>query len=111
MTLAIIARLRRWAQSDFLADSEAASDRGGYLSYRAEWHSAAWGAAAGLLFILTGEPFILLGGVGWVFSRAADGSVPGWLPYPKQFAKESLYVAGHAVGMVVLGLAIQHFWL
>jgi len=95
-------QLREWAQSDFLADSEADSDRQGYLSWRGEWHSAAWGVASAILFIVTGEPAILLAGVGWVFTRAADEQAPGYLPYPKQFAKESLYLLAHAVAVLVL---------
>lgn len=88
-----------------LADSEADSDADGYLSYRAEWHAAAWGLATGILFALLQEPAVLVAGVGWVFTRKGDA--PGWLPYPQQFGKESLYVIGHAVAGIVVGLLIR----
>jgi len=97
-----IQRLEAWAQNDFLANSEAESNRSGYLSYRAEFHAAAWGVAAAIAYLVTKEPTVALLGIGWVFSRSADGKVPGWLPYPKQFAKESLYVAGHFAGVITI---------
>lgn len=90
-----------------LANSESESEANGYLSYRAEWHAAAWGFAVGLLFVLTGKPVVLMAGVGWVFTSAGAGDAPGWLPYPKQFAKESLYVIGHAVVGVGIGSLIR----
>lgn len=102
-----IERLERWAQNDFLADSEAESDRDGYLSYRAEWHPAAWGGAAGLLATITGQMHLLVGAVGWVLTRAGDGKVPEYLPYPSQFKRESAYLLGHAVAGVLLGLVIR----
>jgi len=100
-------RLRKWAQSDFLADSEAASDREGYLSYRAEWHAAAWGFAAGVVAMLSGQLVVVAATVGWLFTRAGDGKVPGFIPYPKQFQKESAYLLGHMVAGLVVGLGLR----
>lgn len=100
-------RLRRWAQSDFLADSEQASDREGYLSYRAEWHSAAWGFAAGLVAVVSGQLVVVAATVGWLFTRAGDSEVPGFIPYPKQFRKESAYLLGHMVAGLGVGLGVR----
>jgi len=103
----IIQQFENWAQDDFLADSEGESDRSGYLSYRAEWHAAAWGLAAGLLAMLTGQFIVVTGVVGWLFSRAGDGKVPGYIPYPKQFRQESAYLLGHLVAGLVVGLGAR----
>lgn len=103
-----IQRLREWAQSDFLADSESESERQGYLSYRAEFHAAAWGFSVGVLYVITGNLWVLLGGIGWVFTGGSTSDPPRYLPYPKQFAKESLYMIGHAVGAILLGYGIQY---
>jgi len=88
-----------------LAKSESDSEANGYLSYRAEWHAAAWGLASGILFALLQEPAVLVAGVGWVFT--SPGDAPDWLPYPRQFVKESLYLIGHAVAGVLIGLGIR----
>jgi hypothetical protein len=90
-----------------LADSERDSEASGYLSYRAEWHAAAWGLSVGLLAMFLGRPEILAAGVGWIFTRGRDGDAPDWLPYPRQFGKESLYVIGHAVGGIAIGLGLR----
>lgn len=107
MLRALLDRLRRWAQSDFLADSERASDREGYLSYRAEWHAAAWGMAAGIVAVVTGQLVVVAAVVGWLFSRAGDRTVPGYIPYPAQFKKESAYLLGHLVAGLVVGLGLR----
>ncbi|QLH82476.1 hypothetical protein [Halosimplex pelagicum] len=88
-----------------LAESESDSEANGYLSWRGEWHAAAWGLSVGVLFALTREPAVLIAGVGWVFTRKGDA--PGWLPYTRQFAKETLYVIAHSVAGVLLGLLVQ----
>lgn len=80
---------------------------GGYISNRAEWHGALWGLGVGLIATLTGQWWIIIAGVGWMFTRAGDREVPGYIPYPKQFLKESGYVVGHLVGGVVLGVVIK----
>jgi hypothetical protein len=98
-----------WIHRLLLAESEADSTRGGYLSYRAEWHAAAWGFAVAFLAGVTGSLPILLCGVGWVLTSSKDP--PGWLPYPEQFAKESLYLIGHAVPGYLIGLAIRLYVL
>jgi hypothetical protein len=98
----LLQNLKSWAQNDFLANSESESNRSGYLSYRAEYHSAAWGVSVAILYIVTNNPIFLVGGLGWLVTRAADGEIPGYLPYGKQFAKESLYVLGHAAAVIVL---------
>jgi len=100
MLKTLIKKLEAFAQNDFLADSESDSERSGYLSWRGEYHAAAWGVASSVLYIATGEPMILLAGVGWVFTR--EGDAPGWVPYPKQCTKESLYLIGHAAGVILL---------
>jgi hypothetical protein len=98
----LFTKLKAWAQNDFLANSESESNREGYLSYRAEWHAAAWGVAVGVLFVVTGNLWILLGGVGWVFTSGQTSDPPRYLPYPKQFARESLYMIGHTTLIIVL---------
>lgn len=89
----------------FSANSESESSREGYLSYRGEWHAAAWGFSVGLLSGVTGFIPILVGGVGWIFTNPEKP--PGWLPYHRQFAHESLYVLGHAVVGLPIGVAIR----
>lgn len=81
----------------FTATNESDTIDNGYLSYRAEWHSAAWGFAVGFLAVLTGQINWLVLGIGWLFTRGADGKVPGYIPYPNQFIKESGYLIGHCV--------------
>lgn len=90
-----------------LADEEGGAGPTGYLSYRAEWHSALWGLGTGFIAGVTGQWWILVAGIGWMFTRAADRNVPGYIPYPKQFVKESGYVVGHAVGGSVLGVVVN----
>ncbi|MEF8808926.1 hypothetical protein [Natronomonas sp.] len=85
------------------ADSESDTERKGYLSWRGEWHAAAWGFSVAFVAAVTGHAWILLVGVGWVFTRAKDE--PGFLPFPGQFKKESLYLIAHAVPGYLLGLA------
>ena len=96
-----------YTQSDFLADSERESSRNGYLSYRAEWHSAMWGIAVGIAYLYIQDPNILMGGVGWLITRGTDGKVPERIPYPDQFVNESLYVLAHCGAVVLLGTALQ----
>jgi len=103
----LIRRLKAWSQNDFLANSEAESDRQGYLSYRAEWHSAAWGLSVGILATLTGQLPILAAVVGWLFTRGGDIKVPGYIPYPQQFRRESAYLLGHMVAGIVVGLGLR----
>jgi hypothetical protein len=89
------------------ADSERATEAEGYLSYRAEWHSAAWGFGVGLLAVALGRFELLAVGIGWLFTRGADGKVPEIVPYPKQFVNESGYVIGHAAAGIVVGLGVR----
>jgi hypothetical protein len=96
-----------WIQKTLLADSEAESERNGYLSWRGEWHAAAWGFSVALIAVLTGQWQILVAGVGWLFTRAGDKKAPGWLPYPRQFVKESGYLIGHAAGGVLVGIVLK----
>jgi hypothetical protein len=100
-------RLEAITQQDFLADSEAASERDGYLSYRAEWHAAAWGLAAGFLATLTGRLSLLATVVAWLASRGGDTAVPGVVPYPAQFRTESAYLLGHMAAGVALGVVAR----
>lgn len=86
--------------AQLLAPTEEASERNGYLSYRAEWHAAAWGFATGAIYAITGDETVLIMGVGWVFTTAGDGDVPGYLPYPTQFLNESLYMIAHCVAAI-----------
>lgn len=81
----------------FLAKSEQSREPDGYLSWRGEWHAAAWGLSVGILAAVTGMEIILALGVGWLFTSGIDGGIPGYVPYPGQFIKESLYVISHAV--------------
>lgn len=104
-------RIREWLQASILADSEAASDREGYLSWRGEFHAAAWGLSAGFLAAYLNTPVILAAGVGWVFTRGIGDDAPSWLPYPRQFARESGYLVGHSVAGVVLGTIFRLFIL
>jgi len=96
-------RIVSWAQSDFLADSESESAREGWLSHRGEFHAAGWGAAAALMALATNDVRYLAMGVGWVFTRGADGNIPERIPYGSQLKKEPLYVAGHAVAVYAVG--------
>lgn len=88
------------------ADSEAATEANGYLSYRAEWHSAAFGFAVAFLAVVTGRLEV----VGLLFAWALRGSTDAGklnLPYPKQFAKESAYLLGHMLPGAALGLIVR----
>lgn len=90
-----------------LADTEEDSEASGYLSHKAEWHSALWGLGTGFISGVTGQWWILVASIGWIFTRAADREVPDYIPYPKQFVKESGYVVGHALGGAILGLVVN----
>lgn len=105
----MIDRLRAWLQSDVLADSEADSDRNGYLSWVGEWHSAVWGFAAAFLAAVTGELPILVAAVGWLFTTPSKGDAPQWLPYPSQFRTESLYLIAHAVAGLAVGVVARPY--
>lgn len=106
--MGLFSRLVKWAQSDFLADSEAESGRQGYLSYRAEWHAAAWGISVGVLYVVTGKPLFITLGVGWLFTRGVDSSIPEYVPYPSQLVNESLYVIGHTTAVILINLTIRY---
>lgn len=89
-----------------LADSEDDSEANGYLSHRAEWHSALWGFGAFFTAFVLGEPMLLSGAVGWVLTARNARDAPGYIPYPRQFLKESAYLLGHGLlGAVVGALA------
>jgi hypothetical protein len=88
------------------ADTERASERDGYLSYRAEWHSAAFGASVGLLAILTGRVEVLGALLAWALRGSSDAGDLN-LPYPKQFTRESAYLLGHAVAGVAVGMGCR----
>jgi hypothetical protein len=103
----LIKRFEKFAQNDFLADSEAKSDRNGYLSYRGEWHAAMWGVGVGLFYVFTGNIIVLMAGVGWMFTSPSKDSAPKYLTYPKQFAKESLYLLAHCVAVILLGFGFK----
>lgn len=90
-----------------LADDESESEASGYLSHRGEWHSAAWGFAAGFVAFATGHPEFLAVAVGWIFTRSADRKIPGIVPYPSQLKKEPLYVIAHVIPGAALGLVAQ----
>lgn len=100
-------KFEQWAQNDFLADSESESERSGYLSWRGEWHAAAWGLAAGVLAMVSGQMVVIAATVGWLFSRAGDGKIPGFIPYPGQFRSESAYLLGHLLAGVIVGLGMR----
>lgn len=85
------------------ADDESESEGQGYLSTRAEWHSAAWGFSTAFLAIFLMQLWILMAAIGWIFTRAADDEVPDYIPYPEQFVKESLYVVAHAIAGIFAG--------
>lgn len=86
-----------------LSDNESESEASGYLSTRAEWHSAAWGFSTAFLSIFFMRPEIFIASVGWMFTRAGDRKVPEFIPYKDQFLKESLYVFAHAIPGIALG--------
>lgn len=102
-----IAGIARSIYDRILADDEGESVGDGYLSHKAEWHSALWGLSVGFVSGVTGQWAILLAGVGWLFTRAADSDVPDYIPYPKQFIKESGYVLGHALAGSILGVVVN----
>lgn len=85
------------------AEDESESKPDGYLTTRAEWHSAAWGFSVAFIAVFLMELWIIIAGIGWIFTRAADDSVPDYVPYPKQFMKESLYVIAHAILGIFVG--------
>ena len=88
------------------ADSEAESEPEGYLSYRAEWHAAAWGFTSLFLAMLFGRWEI--GGLvlGFLLTGQRKRSELN-VPYPKQIAKESAYALGHGLVGAILGLAVN----
>lgn len=90
-----------------LARSESAREASGYLSWRGEWHAAAWGFSAAFLAFAIGEIMILIAAIGWIFTRAGDREIPDYVPYPRQFIDESLYVIGHAVPGAILGIGVN----
>jgi len=94
-----------------LADSESKSGPDGYLSYRAEWHSAAWGFAAAFFAFAAGQPWLLTAAVGWVLTAKNARDAPGYIPYPRQFLKESAYLFGHGIVGAVLGTAAHVYLL
>lgn len=102
-----VASIARSIYNRILADSEGDSEATGYLTHKAEWHSALWGLSVGFISGVTGQWGILLAGVGWLFTRAADSDVPDYIPYPKQFVKESGYVLGHALAGSILGVVVN----
>jgi len=91
------------------ADAEGDTRRDGYLSRRAEWHAAAWGASVAVLYVATGNPMFLTGGLGWVLTRAGDptAGVEGTLR--RELATEAAYVVGHAA--FVVAIAELAVWL
>lgn len=89
------------------ADDESESKAKGYLSTRAEWHSAAWGLSAGFISAVLLQFWILIAAIGWMFSRASDRKAPDYIPYPKQFLKESLYVIAHVVVGLIGGTSFR----
>lgn len=90
-----------------LADSESESGPDGYLSYRAEWHSAAWGFAAAFFAFAAGQSWLLTAAVGWVLTARNARDAPGYIPYPKQFLKESAYLLGHGLLGALLGAGVH----
>lgn len=102
-----VVSIARSIYNRILAKDEGESEGNGYLSTRAEWHSALWGLSVGFVSGVTGQWGILFAGVGWLFTRAADRNVPDYIPYPKQFVKESGYVLGHALGGSILGVVVN----
>lgn len=103
----ITAILERVYQT-ILADKESNTGRDGYASYRAEWHSLAWGLACGFLSGVTGDWMFLIAGVGWLFTRAGDRGVPKRIPWGKQLVKESGYVVGHAGVGLLIGILVNN---
>lgn len=88
------------------ADSEAENDRDGYLSTRAEWHSAAWGFSS--LFLATFfRRWELAGLVVGTLLTGHRGRREVNLPYPRQILKEALYALAHGVVGVVLALLVR----
>lgn len=90
-----------------LADSESESEANGYLSYRAEWHAAAWGFAAFFTAFASGELALLAPAVGWILTARNARDAPGYIPYPKQFLKESAYLLGHGLAGAIVGLVVR----
>lgn len=90
--------------ASIFVDSESVSKRNGYLSWRGEWHAAAWGTGVGILTGVTGDITYITLGVGWLFTGAVDKKIPGFIPYPSQFIKESGYLIGHIPLGIVIGL-------
>lgn len=89
------------------ADSEADTEAEGYLSYRAEWHAAAWGFAAAFFAFGAGQPWLLAAALGWLLTARTARDAPGYIPYPKQFLKESAYVFGHGIAGAGAGLLVN----
>jgi len=88
------------------ADSEGDRDADGYLSYRAEWHAAAWGFFAAFMAAFTGRIELLSAMAGFLLTGHRSRRKLR-VPYQSQIRHESLYALGHgAVGLVAgLGLA------
>ena len=92
-----------------LADSESESEASGYLSWRGEWHAALWGFGAVFLAFSLAQPALLSGALGWVLTAKNARDVPAYIPYPRQFLKESAYLLGHGLAGAVVGIMSQPY--
>jgi len=89
-----------------LADSEADTESDGYLSWRAEWHAAAWGFASLFLATLFWRPEFAAAVVGWLLSGQISRRELN-VPYPQQIAKEAAYALGHGAAGVVIAIGLR----
>lgn len=89
----------QWIQGRLLADSEAASEAEGVLSWRGETHALITvGIPLGFLAVMTGRVELLGAALGWAL-RGGDSDLPIRLPYGRQLIKESGYlISGLAIG-------------
>lgn len=99
--------LRRWVQGRLLADSEAASEAQGFLSWRGETHALLTvGLPVGFLLVLTGRLELLALVAGWAL-RGGGSELPLRLPYRRQLLKEAGYLLGGLAGGAIAAIGAR----
>jgi len=83
--------------------SESDSSRDGVLSYAAEWHAAAIGAAAGFLAVAFGQEALLALGASYATGRATGQASE----HIRDVAREPAYFAAAVAVGGLLGLAVR----
>lgn len=105
----MIKKLVQWfheIEQRVTADSESETDAEGYLSYRAEWHSALFGLSVGFLAMLSGRVEVLGALVVWALRGSSEvGDLR--LPYLRQFTRETGYLLGHSLAGAGVGLVAR----